>query len=213
MIHAPREHAWTSERSLRIAWDGAPPAVHAYLLDALGEGIVDVVPGAHTITIITDPTSNDPQRIEREALRLLREVRTARDDQPRIIEIPARFDNDVAPDRARFPDDLVRRFCATEFRVAFFGFAPGFAYLEGLPEDLHRPRLDTPRQRVAPGSIAIADRYAAVYPGATPGGWNIIGRTDRTMFDLTRTPPALLRTGDRVRFVPASADRPGTIER
>lgn len=90
---------------------------------------------------------------------------------------------------------------STEFRVAFCGFAPGFAYLTGLPAQRAVPRLDTPRARVPAGSVALAGEYAGIYPSDSPGGWRLIGRTDRRLFDVDRDPPALLAPGTRVRFV------------
>lgn len=87
-----------------------------------------------------------------------------------------------------------------EFRVAFLGFAPGFAYLTGLPERLRLARRSVPRVRVPAGSVAIADRYSAVYPRTSPGGWHLIGRTDAVLFDADRTEPSALRPGMIVRF-------------
>lgn len=100
------------------------------------------------------------------------------------------------------PTQVVAWHTGATFRVEFFGFAPGFAYLAGLPDQLHLPRRDTPRTSVPPGSVAIASTYSAVYPRASPGGWHLIGRTDAVMFDPRRDPPALLTPGARVRFRP-----------
>jgi 5-oxoprolinase (ATP-hydrolysing) subunit B len=78
---------------------------------------------------------------------------------------------------------------------------PGFAYLTGLPAALQLPRRRQPRTRVAPGSVGIAGEYSAIYPRATPGGWQLIGHTDVNVWDAARQPPALLVPGTRVRFV------------
>ena len=84
----------------------------------------------------------------------------------------------------------------TELRVAFCGFAPGFAYLAGLPEELAgAPAGHAPRRGCRPGRSALAGRYAGIYPTASPGGWRLVGRTDVTLFDLDRDPPALLTPG------------------
>ena len=90
---------------------------------------------------------------------------------------------------------------AVEYRVAFCGFVPGFAYLVGLPAELHVPRLATPRPRVDAGSVAIAGEWAGVYPSASPGGWRLLGHTDAVMWDEARARPSLLEPGMRVRFV------------
>lgn len=97
--------------------------------------------------------------------------------------------------------DFVERHLATEFLVAFCGFAPGFAYMTGL--DLPVPRLNSPRPRVPAGSVGLADTYCGIYPTASPGGWRLIGRTSVILFDPNSASPALLRPGTRVRFVRA----------
>ncbi|GGR67838.1 allophanate hydrolase [Micromonospora fulviviridis] len=96
---------------------------------------------------------------------------------------------------------VVERLRRTEFRVAFCGFAPGFAYLTGLPAELAVPRLATPRTRVPAGSVALAGPYAGIYPTASPGGWLLVGRTDLVLFDVHADPPARLTPGTRVRLV------------
>ena len=122
-----------------------------------------------------------------------------------LVELPVRYDG---PDLARVaghwavtPDEVARIHAATEFRVAFVGFAPGFGYLTGLPAERAVPRLATPRARVPAGSVGLAGAYTGVYPGASPGGWLLIGHTDAQLFDVSVRPPARLRPGVRVRFI------------
>ena len=97
-------------------------------------------------------------------------------------------------------EELVDAHTSVEHVVAFCGFAPGFSYLTGSPWQI--PRLSTPRARVEPGSVGLAGPFTGIYPTASPGGWQIIGRTDATLWDATRQEPALLPPGTRVRFVP-----------
>lgn len=99
--------------------------------------------------------------------------------------------------------DVVARHCAGEYHVAMLGFAAGFPYLLGMDASLAMPRLATPRMKVAAGSVGIAGAQTGIYPRAGPGGWRIIGRSDATLFNATRTPPTLLAPGDRVRFIDA----------
>ncbi|MDX2017488.1 MAG: carboxyltransferase domain-containing protein [Planctomycetota bacterium] len=98
------------------------------------------------------------------------------------------------------PAETLARFCAGDYHVEFMGFAPGFGYLGGLDPALHVPRLDAPRPRIEPGSVAVAGPRAGVYPLATPGGWRILGRTPLTMFDALRDEPSLLTPDARVTF-------------
>lgn len=121
------------------------------------------------------------------------------------VEIPVVYDGldlqDVAVAWGMSTAEARRTHASIHFTVAFVGFAPGFAYLAGLPEELAIARLVRPRERVPAGAVAVADRYSAVYPLATPGGWRLLGTTSAVMWDLQRDPPALLTTGTRVRFV------------
>ncbi|HEV8488713.1 MAG TPA: 5-oxoprolinase subunit PxpB [Candidatus Limnocylindrales bacterium] len=127
----------------------------------------------------------------------------------RLVEIPTHYGGpdgedleEVAERLAVSAETVVELHASTEYEVYMLGFAPGFAYLGIVPEAIAVPRRPTPRPRVPAGSVAIAERQTAVYPAATPGGWNLIGRTDLALWDVERDPPALLATGDRVRFVP-----------
>ncbi len=109
--------------------------------------------------------------------------------------------NDVAAHTGLTPDEVVAAHTGTPWTVAFGGFAPGFAYLVGGDERLVVPRRDTPRTSVPAGSVGLAGEFSGVYPRSSPGGWQLIGRTDAVMFDVDRDPPALLSPGATVRFV------------
>jgi len=120
----------------------------------------------------------------------------------------------VAAHIGRAPEEVVRLHTTADHVVGMIGFAPGFPYLLGLPATLSIPRRATPRTRVPAGSVAIAERQTGIYPRTSPGGWHVIGRTSRAMFDAHRDPPALLRAGDLVRFVPvAGPTRDGEMSR
>lgn len=126
-----------------------------------------------------------------------------------LVEIPTRYGGDNGPDLAVVAAlhgvteaAVVDLHASVAYDVLFLGFAPGFAYLGELPEAIATPRLATPRVRVPAGSVAIAGRQTAVYPFETPGGWQLIGRTEARLWDVERDPPALLTPGTRVRFVP-----------
>ncbi len=126
----------------------------------------------------------------------------------RTVEITVRYGHADGPDLAAVAqacrlteDEVIRAHCSADYVVAFVGFQPGFAYLEGLDARLHLPRRAQPRTRVPAGSVAIAGSHSAVYPLESPGGWHLIGRTALRMFDPARDPITLLNPGDRVRFV------------
>lgn len=128
--------------------------------------------------------------------------------QGRLIEIPVHYGGeygedlfDVAKFHQTTPDEIIRRHTATTYTVFMMGFQPGFPYLGGLPENLHTPRRDVPRTRVPAGSVGIGGSQTGVYPFTSPGGWQLLGRTEMPLFDLTQTPPVLLQAGDNVRFI------------
>jgi len=123
-----------------------------------------------------------------------------------LVEVPVVYDGlDLDDVAARWGTDVagvVARHSEVEYVAAFCGFAPGFAYLAGLPAELAVPRLASPRPRVPLGSVGLAGSWCGVYPTASPGGWRLLGRTDATLWDVDRDPPALLAPGTRVVFVP-----------
>jgi KipI family sensor histidine kinase inhibitor len=177
--------------------------VHAALVAEPPEGVVELVPAARTVLVSFDPARVAPGRLA-EALRAVRPLEAAR-ERGALVEVPVTYDGEDLEEVARLagisPEEVVRRHATSEYVAAFCGFAPGFAYLDGLDPVLHVARRDSPRTRVPAGAVAVADRYSAVYPRPSPGGWRLIGRTDLTLWDTERDPPAVLAPGTRVRFV------------
>lgn len=180
--------------------------LHAALLDRDPPGVADVVPGWDTLLVVARP--EDAHRLDGLRGELpgwpLPALAPAR---RRTVELPVTYDGpdlaDVAELTGLTAAEVVARHSAPAYVVAFLGFVPGFPYLVGLDPALRVPRLPTPRTSVPAGSVGIGGDQTGIYPGPTPGGWRIIGRTDATLFDPAATPPALLRPGDRLRFVPA----------
>ncbi len=180
-------------------------ALYAALADRPPAGVVDVVPAARTVLLVTDPARTTLAAVA-EAVR----ATTPRPDAGAagdVVELPVHYDGEDLPELAGLldmtPDELVRRHTGAEWTVAFCGFAPGFGYLTQDGGSWDVPRRSTPRTRVPPGSVALAGEFSGVYPRESPGGWQLLGRTDVAVFDLGRDPAALLRPGVRVRFVAA----------
>ena len=130
-------------------------------------------------------------------------------DPASVVTIPVDYDGDdlgaVAAQCALAVDEVIALHAGATYTVACCGFAPGFAYLSGLPPELVLPRRATPRARVPAGSVAIAGELSAVYPTTSPGGWHLLGRTTIGLFDVAGRPPALLTPGTIVHFLPAAA--------
>jgi KipI family sensor histidine kinase inhibitor len=188
---------------------GQAQALHAEVLRRLAEGRLpgvrdgdappEVVPAARTVLVdgIADPAALANALASWELA----------PPAPRaagLVELAVRFDGPDLAEVARLwdtsPEGVARRLTTTRFRVAFCGFAPGFGYLAGLPEELRVPRRAGPRTSVPAGSLGLAGPYAGVYPRASPGGWQLVGRTDAVLWDPAREPAALLAPGTDVRF-------------
>ncbi|MEU8152709.1 allophanate hydrolase subunit 1 [Micromonospora sp. NPDC048986] len=182
---------------------------------------VEIVPAARTVLLdgLPDPTTTAEQLTRWASAVTATTIRsnqadahaaaTAEDgaDDAAEVLVPVTFDGPDLPAVAEhwgMDAPAVRhRLTNTRFRVAFCGFAPGFPYLTGLPAELALPRLATPRPRVPAGSVALAGPYAGIYPGASPGGWLLVGRTDLVLFDVAADPPTRLGPGTTVRMVAA----------
>jgi KipI family sensor histidine kinase inhibitor len=180
-------------------------ALYAALADAPPPGVVDLVPAARTLMLHLDPSATEPASVER-AVRAVTPRPGARAGGD-LVEIPVVYDGEDLDEVGSLTGwgaaGVVERHTAGEWTVAFCGFAPGFGYLVSGATEWSVPRRSTPRTRVPPGSVALAGEFSGVYPRESPGGWQLIGRTDLTVFDLDRDPPALLTPGTRVRFVDA----------
>lgn len=181
------------------------------LYDALSKepphGVVDIVPAARTVLLVADVRVTSLSALE-VAVR-----RTAPSDGSRrpgkLIEVAVHYDGEDIAIAADLLDcdvpELVRRHTTDEWTVAFCGFAPGFGYLTSQAWPFDVPRRASPRTRVPPGSLALAGEFSGVYPRASPGGWQLIGRVEVEVFDPRRDPAALLQPGMRVRFVDLAA--------
>jgi len=164
------------------------------------------VPAYASVVVRFDPLRIAPADAEREVTRLAKtERRRLPIDGGRDVEIPTHYDGPdlvETADRSKLSvDELVALHSGRIYRAFFLGFLPGFAYCGVLDPRIVAPRLVRPRERVPAGSVAMADGQTSIYPFDSPGGWRLIGRTDVRVFDSTREPPALIRPGDRVRFV------------
>jgi len=180
--------------------------LHAALRELDPPGVVELVPGYRTVLIVADPA--EAAVLDDLATRLPElELPPAEAVAGETVEIPVSYDGEDLPEVASLTgleaEEVVRRHTAPEYTVAFLGFSPGFPYLVGLDPALEVPRRDTPRTSIPAGSVGLAGNQTGIYPTASPGGWQLIGRTEVTLFDPARDPPALLAPGTRLRFTVA----------
>jgi KipI family sensor histidine kinase inhibitor len=180
--------------------------LHAALRALDPPGVVELVPAYRTLLVVADPERAGA--LDELAARLpAHELPPAEAVAGDPVEIPVRYDGQDLPEVAGLTgldaEEVVRRHTAPEYTVAFLGFSPGFPYLVGLDPALEVPRRDTPRTSIPAGSVGLAGGQTGIYPSASPGGWQLIGRTEVTLFDPGRDPPALLAPGGRLRFTVA----------
>jgi KipI family sensor histidine kinase inhibitor len=177
--------------------DAAAAASLATWARASGPAALDIVPAA--ATVLFDGVA--PALVEAALARWPREPAGS---AGRVVRVPVTYDGldleAVAEHWGCTTSDVVEQHTSHELVSVFCGFAPGFSYLAGLPGGRPVPRLDSPRPRVPPGSVALADSWCGIYPSASPGGWLLIGTTDAVLWDPHRAEPALLAPGTRVRF-------------
>lgn len=194
------------DEALLVDVDGLiSPAALAAAVEAAGSpSVVEVVPAATTVLVRATPGADLAA-----LARLVQERAAHAQDSPagetELLEVPVVYDGEDLPEVARLTGrsvaDVVAAHTGQVWTVAFCGFAPGFGYLRGEDDRLHVARRSSPRTRVPAGAVALAGEFTGVYPRPSPGGWQLIGRTDLPVWDLARQPPALLRPGVRVRFV------------
>lgn len=179
-------------------------------------GVIEIVPAYTTVTVFYDPLlAGRAGAPENNLLDWLTVQVSERLKNPpkmekfkgRTVEVPVCYEGEFGPDlglvakQAKLsPEEVIKRHGKPEYLVYLIGFAPGFPYLGGLPKELETPRQARPRMVVPPGSVGIGGRQTGIYPSATPGGWNLIGRTPLKLFRPAEDPPVLLRAGDRVKF-------------
>lgn len=181
------------------------------LRNGFGPALVDLVPSYTTLMVHYDLTALTPAQARALIDQALTDLQPQAQGSGQCHVLPVWYDLSVGPELALLSqrsglavEEVIRRHSAHEYQVFALGFAPGFAFMGLVDEILATPRLNTPRKRVAAGSVGIAERQTAAYPVVSPGGWNLIGRTPAKLFDRERDGYSLMQPGDTVRFAPVS---------
>jgi len=180
-------------------------ALDQALRDRPPAGLLGAVPAYASLLCRYDPGVTDAARLEDTIRQLEGRIDPSVPIGP-IADVPIRYDGpdlaDVALKTSLTPTGVIDAHASREYLVYCVGFAPGFTYCGSVPDELAVPRRASPRLRVPAGSIGIAGRQTGIYAVESPGGWNLIGRTEMRLFDPAGDPPARFKTGDRLRFVP-----------
>ena len=181
------------------------------LRNGFGLALVDLVPSYTTLMVHYDLTALTPAQARALIDQALTDLQPQAQGSGQCHVLPVWYDLSVGPELTLLSqrsglavEEVIRRHSAHEYQVFALGFAPGFAFMGLVDEVLATPRLNTPRKRVAAGSVGIAERQTAAYPVVSPGGWNLIGRTPAKLFDRERDGYSLMQPGDTVRFAPVS---------
>jgi len=195
-------------------------ALNEAVLGANIPGVEETVPTYRSLLIRYDPAKITYENLVAQ-IKILEETLGGKvlNKKGRKLIIPVAYGGihgpdlkDVAEYHGLTEDQVVEIHCRREYRVYMIGFVAGFPYLGEVPEEIATPRLETPRLKVPAGSVGIAERQTGIYPCEAPGGWRIIGRTPVKLFDPNWQPPALLKPGDFVKFVPVSEEEFKRIE-
>lgn len=182
-------------------------------------GVIETMPTFRSLTVFFDPLVTDRDAVLAALQPLIAAAEHGSTPDGRHWRLPVCYEGEAAPDLAEVAgaigigeDEVVALHSGAEYLVYMIGFLPGFPFMGDLPAPLRLPRRAQPRVRVPAGSVAIATGLTAIYPWESPGGWHLLGRCPVPLFDARRTSPSLLAAGDRVRFVPVSAEECRAIE-
>lgn len=182
-------------------------------------GQIEIVPSYTNFCVYYDPfivrkelksliAETSAEKVQQYIQMVLQQSTQQRCEEGRLIEIPVLYGGEFGPDLTEVAklnglttQQVIDIHTSREYLVYMLGFAPGFPFLGGLDSRIATPRRTTPRLEIAAGSVGIAGQQTGIYPLATPGGWQIIGRTSSSLFLPDQNPPALLRAGDRIHFI------------
>ena len=215
-----------SECAIMIYFDGqlcdslneSVGRLNELLKERLAPIVIDLVPSYSSILLTYDMVKISEKDLKK-ALTLLQKepLNRGHSIRAKLVQLPVWYSEESGQDLVRVAqqarldiEEVINIHSATDYRAFALGFAPGFAYLGEVDRRIATPRIETPRASVAAGSVAIADQQTAVYPAASPGGWNIIGQCPVELFDPTQAPYSLIQPSDQVRFIPINQE---TFER
>ena len=176
-------------------------------------GVFDLVPTYRSLLVYYDPLTVSPSELQSKIVEAEQMLNEHTVGVARVVHLPTLYGGEYGPDlefvaqhAGLSPEGVVDIHSSTDYLVYMMGFTPGFPYLGGMSEKLTTPRLDTPRTEIPAGSVGIAENQTGVYPVASPGGWQLIGRTPLSLFDPLSDQPSLLDAGDYVRFTPIATE-------
>lgn len=205
------------DRGLLVEFgQGIDPDVNARVRTVAGalkknplKGVIEIIPTYRSLLLIYDPFITLPEKLVNAIEAVEKNLEKTEPESCKVVKIPVCYGKEFGPDIKNVAnsaglgmEDVVRLHSEPEYLIYMIGFTPGFPFLGGLNEKLFTPRLKTPRMAVPKGSVGIANNQTGMYPIASPGGWQIIGRTPLRLFAPRRKNPFLYTAGDKIKFIP-----------
>lgn len=184
------------------------------------DGIVETVPTYRSLLVHYKPEVIRYDELTKEFQALLGSMDKIQVPPPTVIEIPVLYGGEMGPDLSYVaehngltPEEVVKIHSSREYLIYMLGFIAGFPYLGGMDKKIATPRLKSPRVKIEGGSVGIAGEQTGIYPVASPGGWQLIGRTPLKLYDAEREKPVLLEAGQYIKFCPVTEKEYAQIEK
>lgn len=175
------------------------------------KGVSESVPTFCSMTIYFDPFVISRKKLEKKILKIIDSYKESSGEKRRVFLIPVCYEGEYAPDMesvskltALSKEEIIKIHTSTDYLIYMLGFLPGFPYLGGMDKRIEAPRLDTPRTVIPAGAVGIGGKQTGIYPLASPGGWQLIGRTPVKVYDPERAEPIVYKAGDYIRFYSVS---------
>ena len=183
------------------------------------EGIVETVPTYRSLLVVYEPETVSFGELTKRFGEVMKHIGSVQVPPPTVVEIPVLYGGEMGPDLEYLadhnhmtPDEVIRLHTSEEYLIYMLGFIAGFPYLGGMNKKIATPRLKSPRVKIEGGSVGIAGEQTGIYPVASPGGWQLIGRTPVKLYDADREKPVLLEAGQYIKFRPVTEEEYKEIE-
>lgn len=183
------------------------------------KGVIEYIPTFCSVSVLYDCTLISAKKLISKLEKIIKNIKITSSRKAKLYEIPVCYDDCFALDMGNVcehshltREKVIARHSGRDYLIYMLGFLPGFAYLGGMDEALATPRLDSPRSEIFEGAVGIGGEQTGIYPVASPGGWQLIGKTPVKVYDKERENPILYSSGDYIRFVPVSLAEYDQIE-